>query len=955
MLFSVPKPTITQVAGILFFIGNMFLSQAQGPELTPRERDLLKSQSIALVKELEQLLNVLAQKSTTTSDAQDLVALATEDEQTKIFYDPTVTLEDDIYSWNADSLAPKDVSARKYLNDWDLFYTKGYEETVHFTDLRVSDFSKKGYLYLRVFYQSQLKNKHKDFDRSYRTTRRIANIRFEMKDGKYKGYINGISFFHSKFRGGNKLSEASLEEEFKPFVKEHKLKLGHLMDSTITESQIAQLRKNDSLYVLAVKSLMQKSEEQQQQEQAYTLAIEKGEQAVLKKDFAAAIESFTEARTIKPLETYPRTKINELTRLLAGGATSPKQMFHKQMAEGDQFLKQRDYESARQAFQAAYIIMPDNPEVIEKFHFTDKVLRNKLELRRLYAAGNYKLALKKYAQIIAEDKTNPNYYFERARCYQSMGDNKKALVDLNSAIDLDPNFSEALEMRAATFQQLKDLARAMADYSTLIRIDPKIGEYYLRMGQLMALNNQPNQAIAEFDRALAIDPANVQAATAKAEAYRKGKNYEGAITAADFALSINPNHSSALFQKGMAFLEKGDEERAGKEFQKAYRLGLNVDEAQMLDSYFTGFFKSAREAAKKNQTEETLKWGEKALLVNPNSVDAHYFIAGQKLVLGKTLAAINHLDQCIFFNENYAPAYVKKGQIMLGKKDFKAAKGFFQNAYTLDNASEAACQGLGDIFVARNQYDSALVWFNKAFSIKSADAMNLLNRGKCHFIMENYHKALLDVENAIREDNQLAEAYFYKGKINRALKQAFNAIDNYNEAKKLGFHPYDCNLEIGQAYLSVNSLKPALKAFSDAIASNPELSEGYIQRGLCYLKKEDFTHAMADLEQAIKFDSLVSNTDCSIELGFLKLRFYDLPGAEKNFSRVLGFDPNHPKGSYGMAVVLFLQGKKEESMHSFDLAFQSGKIDYQAIKKEPWMQNILNDRDFIKVKEVYFK
>ncbi|HRH34742.1 MAG TPA: hypothetical protein PKY12_06765, partial [Catalimonadaceae bacterium] len=100
-----------------FISGN---STAQLPELSIRERDNLRIQAISLVKEYEQLLNVMANRGTTASDARDLITLATEDEQTRIFESPKVVLEDDLFSQFADSLSPKDVSIQKYLNDWDL-------------------------------------------------------------------------------------------------------------------------------------------------------------------------------------------------------------------------------------------------------------------------------------------------------------------------------------------------------------------------------------------------------------------------------------------------------------------------------------------------------------------------------------------------------------------------------------------------------------------------------------------------------------------------------------------------------------------------------------------------------------------------------------------------------------------------------------------------------------------
>jgi tetratricopeptide (TPR) repeat protein len=931
-------------------------ANAQMLDLTPRERDQLRSQSISLVKEFEQLLNVLSHKATTTSDAQDIVVLATSDNQTRIFADPKVVLEDDLYSIHADSTEPKDVSIQKYLNDWDLFYTKGFEETVSFSDLRISDFAFKGYLYLKVYYVSQFKNKHKYFDKNYVTKRRVATIRFDKKNGKYVGYINGISFFRSKRATGNGTVMASPDDEFKPFVKEIKMKLNHFTDSTITESQIALQRKSDSLYAEAVKSQVQKSEEEQRRDVFYSRAISKGDSMVVLKDFASAIEAYTEARAFKPLETYPRTKINELTRILAGGLNNnPRQMFTRQMSEGDAFFKQRDYEAARQAYQSAYIILPDNPEVIQKFYQTDKIIRNKAEIRRKYMAGNFKLALKDYTRIISEDKTNPDYFFERARCYLALGENKKAMADLNSAISLDPVFAEALKMRSSSFQKDNELFKAIADLNTLTLLNPGIAEYHQQKGFLLAQGKEYDKAVDEFNLALKLDPKDVQSATAKADAQRKSGRLDEALVSAEAALSINSGYSSALFMKGMILMQKGYESRAGVEFSKAYKLGLNVDEAKELDKYHDDYLNLARTNARNNQQGEAIKFVQKALLVKPVSVDALYFLAVQEAAMGKTADAIRDLDQCIALKENFVPAYVKKGQILSDQKDFRTALPLLHTAFNLDNRNLDACRGLGDAFVAQSAYDSALVWFNTAFLIKSADPVTLVKRARCHYSMENYHKALLDVENAIREDNKLAEAHFYKGKINKALKQGFTAIDNYSEAARLGYNKYDCLVETGLTYVSISNHKQAIKAYGDAIVLQSGQSDAYALRAASYKERDDFKNAQADYEAAIRIDSMGPNPDCLSELGFIHVRSGNFTEAQPRFEKALIIDPNHPGAGYGLGVVLFQQGKKEAALQSFEKAFQTGKLEFGQIKKDVWMKEILKDPDFIKLKEAGFK
>jgi tetratricopeptide (TPR) repeat protein len=955
MSFTAINRTIGLILGLfLFFSGGIAIAQIQN--LTPKDRDEIRSKAIGLVKDYEQMLNVLATKGTTSSDVQDILNQALSEEG-RMFWDSKVNIEDDIYSLKADSGDPKDVSIQKYINDWDLFYTKGYDESVQFLDLRLSDLFHKEYSYIKVYFASQFKNKHQDFDMIYPIRRRVALIRFEKKNDQWQAWINGISFYRTKKADGTEVPQAAFEEEYKPFVKEKKARIvssSTEIDSTITDAQISLQKQNDSLYAEAVKANLQKSQEQMRRDTLYSRAIFKGDSLLSERQFAPALDAYSEARGIKPFEVYPRSKVNEITKLISGGSTDPIKIFERQVADGDRLQKLREYEAARQSYQTALTIFPDNQLVKEKILKTDQILRNKAEIRSKYTAGNFKLALKDYARVISEDKTNPDYYFERARCYQSMNEIKKSIADLDKAIELDPNFSNALLLRANLFQKTGDFPRAISDLGSLITIDPKNEEYFYKRGLSFIQSKDYESATRDFDQSIALNPKNPQALSAKSEALRLQGKMDQALIAAEKAIELNPNYSEGHFQKGLALLQKGEDEKAASTLNRAQKLGIGSEQDKQLQQIHNEFFEQARQANASGDLEKAVLLAKRALTAKGRSPATLYFLAQQYEKTGKTNEALATLDQATFYQDSYVPAHYRKGLILLASNDVEGALEPFYKVKKLDKKNFEGSIALGDAYLKLQRYDSAMTWFGDALSLKENNPDALIRRGKCHFKMENYRRALMDFESAIKEDRRNAEAFYYKGRINKELKQTDKAIDDLNEAKDLGYHKYECALEIGSSYADLGNFGKAIKFFTDAIKIEPNKGEAFARRGLAFLADKEYKEAMADLDEAMKMDTSLSKAKYRLELGFLKLRFNEYDAAEISFNRALDFDAYDARANYGLAATYFHQSKFELSMTHFEQAFRPRKLKLDDIKRDPWMKEILKDKGFKRIQKAYF-
>jgi tetratricopeptide (TPR) repeat protein len=381
---------------------------------------------------------------------------------------------------------------------------------------------------------------------------------------------------------------------------------------------------------------------------------------------------------------------------------------------------------------------------------------------------------------------------------------------------------------------------------------------------------------------------------------------------------------------------------------------VSEEQEKTLVQLYDRFLKGSKEIEARADYDGALAMVKRAIVVRPRLAEAFYLMALLQEKLQKPAEAIQALDQAVFLKEDMAVAYLKKGQIQLSTREFSRASDAFRRALRFDRRNLSAALGLGDAFTALGRLDSAMVWYGEALAIRPGSAEALMKRGKAHFMKENYVRSLMDFEDALRADKRMAEAHFYRGRINKALRQYEKAIENFGEALDLGYSRYECAVEVGASYALLNNHRKAIKYFNTAIKEEPNKGKAYGLRGLSQLAEENYREALADLDEALKADTSMGNTGNRLELGFLKLRFNDNKGAEEQFGKALDQEPYSARGNYGLAVSQYLLGKPELAMRTFEQAFIPRRLEYDRIRKDPWMKSIMKDKAFKKLVKAYF-
>jgi tetratricopeptide (TPR) repeat protein len=195
-------------------------------------------------------------------------------------------------------------------------------------------------------------------------------------------------------------------------------------------------------------------------------------------------------------------------------------------------------------------------------------------------ASQPKVAISAYTEAIRLNPTDSELYFRRGRTDLRLGNYAGAVGDFTKAIDLSPNRIDYLEGRAFAFLFLRDIAAAQQDLNKTFSGGYKSSEANAIQGMIYDVQGRYQDAIPQYTAALLGDPLGLNrcvSLVSRGDDYERLEKYEEAI--ADYTMAYNScngyNHVTALVNRGVAHWRMFQNEAAFADWDAALKLDPN--------------------------------------------------------------------------------------------------------------------------------------------------------------------------------------------------------------------------------------------------------------------------------------------------------------------------------------------------------------------------------------------
>ncbi len=664
-----------------------------------------------------------------------------------------------------------------------------------------------------------------------------------------------------------------------------------------------------------IKEIDQFLADAQAKEKEYLEKVKIADKALAAEDYDAAKNAYTEAAKLKPTEQYPKDKLKEIDGVLADLAAKDEQ-YNTAISNGDQAMASQDYEGAKQAFNEALSIKPNEQYPKDKLGEIETIV---LDLQK--QNEEYQSAITEGDQALAKS----NYEGAKAAYLKASGlkpteqypqDKLKEIDGLVAAeAEKEKNYADAVEEGDAAFG-VEDLDKAEAAYAKALSFKPE--ETYPQ-SQLAEIDKKREELKAAEEAAAKLE-ADYQTAIKDGDAKFASEDFKGAREAYNAALSLKAKEQYPKDQ--LAAVDAKEKElaeaaAAAEQLEADYQAAIKEGDQKFAAEDLEGA-KSAYTKAGDLKPEETYPKDQLAAIQTKENELAEAKAAAEKL-------------------EADYQAAISKADAALSKQSLEEALNAYTEASHLKPEEQYPKDKIKEVeelklkLEAEKAEEERLAQLQKDYDALIAKADAAYSEGNLEAARSDYQSAL----------TLKSEESYPKGKIeeiNTTLADAAEQEEAYGEAigKADELMASESFEEAKSKYQEASSIKPNEQYPKDKISEiDAKLSELAAKEEEIRLQQEAAEKLQADYEAAVKEGDDAFNAN-------------DLDKAETAYGKALSLKPEE---TYPQSQLAAIDTKRAE----LSAAEQQAAIDqkYQALIQEA--DEFFNNQDFGNAKAKYIE
>lgn len=199
--------------------------------------------------------------------------------------------------------------------------------------------------------------------------------------------------------------------------------------------------------------------------------------------------------------------------------------------------------------------------------------------------GSWAHAFADFDRAVEVDPEYVQALLRRGHALLQLKEEERARLDFAAALRLQPDSAARFKDRGVRLLDLDQAKLAAIELSIAIAVDPGLATAYARRGAARMKLGEEERARADFEQALVLAPDEGELWALRGAAYWQAGRRQQALADLDQAVRLDPDEPKHLAWRGYLRQSLGDPDGARNDFDQALALGLDPDTRTWMEQH----------------------------------------------------------------------------------------------------------------------------------------------------------------------------------------------------------------------------------------------------------------------------------------------------------------------------------------------------------------------------------
>lgn len=293
---------------------------------------------------------------------------------------------------------------------------------------------------------------------------------------------------------------------------------------------------------------------------------------------------------------------------------------------------------------------------------------------------------------------------------------------------------------------------------------------------------------------------------------------------------------------------------------------------------------------------------------------------GKSAKTDSLLAAIN---KRIAENPKDYKNYLERARYHGNKMEYPLAYQDISRALEVDSTKGEIYLYKGSLLFRQDKITEAYAEYETCLRHEATNSDCLLRKAEIDIVLGNYNYARDHINEALKQNEYNAEAYYVRGRMYKAMKDTTLAASSYKTAIEVDPNYYNAYIEVGLLYANQKS-DLAKEYYNSAIELKPRSVEAWYNKAMFLqetgVKKQSrYREAFACYDTILKIDGRYS--PAYFNKGYIYLEYlqkYD--SAAVQFTNAIGIFPNYYQAHFNRGLSYESLNKRKEAESDYRTA-----------------------------------